>query len=629
MKNTKLLRETLMFLVSICLAMPATAQTYDDWSFFGGFQVGYRSVNVDGSEDKYRQHLNLEDGPRLFNLNFELTPTGEMRGLFDRVELDMTNLGGDPFETLRFSIQKFGRFSLKYDRLKSTYFYDDIILPVPLSDPALSNAGDLHAFNFDRVHDRVNFNLSLSHAAQLDFGFDRFSKKGHSTTTIDIERDEFELDKPIDETMSDYSVAFQYSWPRVTLVLEGRVRDYENAVEMFLPGFSEGENPENATELGYYFLDNPYDLRAVIPSLKLVARPTDRFNIKFYAAVEDLTMDIEAHEEALGTTWQGEPYESSASGEGGIDRKSYLYDLDLDYRFFDWFAVVLGARQRDLDQSGEMVFDETDGTGDWTMNTTSLHLGLQFDIGTRFSVTGGVRSESRDVESDWSHADNGAEETKQTDHTGYFMTLGWRPTKELRVSARVDDSSYDNPFTLTSPSSKLSYRIAAQWSRPTGFSVSGVIRGLEVDNDLSGWNVQSKTANLRLGYRLPGLSLSAGYTFIDVERQIDQTVTTLPGFGGGEELFFPIFYRADSDFIDARIVWAAATRLKIGGQARWYDNAGSFAVATQDLRAFVEFGFGKGYVAHLGYRDVDYDEVDYNWDDYRAKITELSVGYRW
>ena len=338
-------------------------------------------MSVDGSEDKYRQHLNLEDGPRLFNLNFELTPTGEMRGLFDRVELDMTNLGGDPFETLRFSIQKFGRFSLKYDRLKSAYFYDDILTgPTESSSP--TPAHDYHTFNFDRVHDRVNFNLHLSNVAKLDFGFDRFTKKGHSTTTLDIERDEFELDKPIDETMSDYSVAFQYSWPRVTLVLEGRIRDYENAVEIFLPGFSEGENPENETELGYYLLDQPYDLRAVIPSLKLVARPTDRFNIKFYAAVEDLTMDIEAHEEVLGTTWMGAPYESSASGEGGIDRKSQLYDLDLDYRFLDWFAVVLGARQRDLDQSGEMVFDEEGGTGDWTLNTTSAHLGLQFDIGT-------------------------------------------------------------------------------------------------------------------------------------------------------------------------------------------------------------------------------------------------------
>jgi len=121
------------------------------------------------------------------------------------------------------------------------------------------------------------------------------------------------------------------------------------------------------------------------------------------------------------------------------------------------------------------------------------------------------------------------------------------------------------------------------------------------------------------------LSLSAGYTFIDIDRRIDQTVIA----GAAETLFFPISYRADSDFIDARLVWAAATRLKIGAEARWYDNAGSFAVENQDLHAFVEIGFGRGYVCHLGYRDTDYNEVEYNWDDYRAKISEVSFGYRW
>ena len=331
----------------------------------------------------------------------------------------------------------------------------------------------------------------------------------------------------------------------------------------------------------------------------------------------------------MGTTWMGEAYESSASGEGEIERTGHLYELDLDYRVLDWLGIVLGARQRNLEQSGEMEFDGDDGIGDWTMDTTSAHLGLQFDVGTKFTVTGGLRTESRDVESQWTLSESGREEDKTTDHNGYFVTLGWRPTKEVRVSARVDDSSYDDPFTLASPSQKLSYRIAAQWSRPTGFTVSGTIRGLDVENDQSGWTAQSKSANLRLGYRLPGLSLSAGYTFIDVERDVDQLVTTLPGFGGGQTYHVPVFFRADSDFADVRIVWAAATRLKVGGQARWNQNDGSFAWENQDLRGFVEIGFGKGYVAHLGYRDIDYDEVDHDWDDYRAKIAELSIGYRW
>lgn len=628
MKNLLLL-VIIGFLGVVSWTSPVGAQGAADWSFVGGFQVGFRSVDVDGSEAKYRQHLNLEDGPRLFNLNFELTPSDDMRHLFDRMDLAMTNLGGDPFETIRFSVKRYGHFSLTYDRRKSTFFYDDTILPPELSDPELSNVGDLHRFDVDRVHDTVDFRLNLSSAARLDFGFDRLTRQGRSSTTMDIQRDEFELDQPIDESMSEYRLGFTYAWSRVTLVVEGRLRDYENAVEIFLPGFSQGEHPDDDAVLASYFLDRPYNLRSVTPSLRLVARPTDRLNIKLYAAVEDLEMDVDLHEEAVGTTFEGDPYESSTAGDARVERTTGFYDLDLDYRILDWFGVIGGVRQRDLEQDGDLVFGADDGSATWRMDTLSAYVGLQFEIGPRFTVTGGLSNERRDVDWGWEQADSGVDENERTDHRGAFVTVGWRPTKELRLSGRLDDGSSDNPFTATSPSDRSTYRIAAQWARGRGFSISGVIRGSDITNDASGWSLRSRSANLRLGYRLPGLSLSAGYTFIDVDRQIDQTVTTLPGFGGGETLFFPIFYEADSDFFDARIVWAAARRIKIGGQARWYENRGSFAVTTSDLSAFIEVGFGKGYIAHLGYRDRDYDEADQSWDDYRAKIVEASVGYRW
>ena len=144
----------------------------------------------------------------MFNLNFELTPTREMRGLFDRIELDMSNLGGDPFETVRVSVQKFGSYSLEYDRRKSSYFYDDTLEMSGPGDPGTIAVPDHHRFDFDRVRDTVGFSLNLSRAARLDVGFDRFTKRGDSTTTLDIQRDEFELERPIDESKSDVRAAF-------------------------------------------------------------------------------------------------------------------------------------------------------------------------------------------------------------------------------------------------------------------------------------------------------------------------------------------------------------------------------------------------------------------------------------
>ena len=66
-----------------------------------------------------------------------------------------------------------------------------------------------------------------------------------------------------------------------------------------------------------------------------------------------------------------------------------------------------------------------------------------------------------------------------------------------------------------------------------------------------------------------------------------------------------------------------------GGSFRVYDNKGSFALTHDDYRAFVEAGCGAGYVVHLGYRMVDYDEDEFDFDDYDADIAELAIGYRW
>jgi len=69
-------------------------------------------------------------------------------------------------------------------------------------------------------------------------------------------------------------------------------------------------------------------------------------------------MDLELGEQAQGTTWDGIPYESSTEGNGQVDRKVQMYDLDLSYEILDWLGVVAGARQRNLEQDGAMVSGE-------------------------------------------------------------------------------------------------------------------------------------------------------------------------------------------------------------------------------------------------------------------------------
>ena len=68
--------------------------------------------------------------------------------------------------------------------------------------------------------------------------------------------------------------------------------------------------------------------------------------------------------------------------------------------------------------------------------------------------------------------------------------------------------------------------------------------------------------------------------------------------------------------------------MRIGADARVYDNSGTFGVERDDLRAYFEVDCGENYLVNLAYRTIDFNEKDFNFDDYDADIVEVSVGYR-
>ncbi len=116
---------------------------------------------------------------------------------------------------------------------------------------------------------------------------------------------------------------------------------------------------------------------------------------------------------------------------------------------------------------------------------------------------------------------------------------------------------------------------------------------------------------------------------MELDRAIDQTVTTLPGVTGGPELLIPIAYDVSSGSFDTRFVWSFVERWKMGGNFSLYESNGSFSLETERLHAYLEIEIGEYYVAHLGFRTIDYNESLHDFDDYNANIAEFSIGCRW
>lgn len=602
------------------LVLPATGVLAQDGSLSGEILIGYRSVSVDGSETKYKEDINLDDGPRLFKLQLDFNPGGELRQMVDEFRLDMDNYGGDPFETLHLGVRKFGAYSLRFDRRKSDYFYQDIIEIG--GNPRLAVDGDFHHFDFERVQDSASLDLDLNQRAKLSFGFDRTVRTGESTTTLDISRDEFEFDKPVDESLSDYRIGFSYAWDKVTLILQERQRDFENDYYLFVPGQAQG-SPTTATVLDFFFLNQPYETETSEHTARLILKPNNNLTVRLSGVIQDTEQELAASERSQGLAFNGSPFTTNLAGAGEIERDVELFDADFNYRINNRFAVVGSAWQRELNQDGTFLWDGNLHAGTWDIETSGFQGGIQFAPSAQITVAAGFRTEERDVMHDFSDdaaTDPLDPETESTDQDGFYANVTWRPNRIVDLSLRWEDFSYDNPFTLVSPTDRERLTLRGRVRLVSGLSINGSYTANDVDNEDSGWASSADNYQLTLSYRKNGFDASIGFGTIEIDRTVDQLVST--------GTLFNIAYESSSDFLDARVHWTKDA-LTLGANYREYQNDGSFALDREDARVFAEYTCSGGYLLYAGYRTVDYNETQFNFDDYDADITEIAVGYRW
>ena len=615
--------------ISAAIVTPAVAA--DDDSFEGQFVIGYRFVDTDGAEGKYRQHFGLEEGVRLFGLRFNLQPESDF---LDRLDLDLDHLGGDPYESLHFAARKYGAYRFELDRRKSNYSYEDVILPLEQAEPGLAVAGDFHTWDVDRVHDRALFEARLNDRTVLDVTFDRYTRHGESTTVFDLQRDEFELDRPIDESLDEFGVALQFDLGKITLVLDERIRDFENASNVFLPGRSLGEDPEDTSIVDFYFLDQPTDLESQQHTLRLQGRPSKRVSISASASLQELDLETFADERAGGTDFRGQPFDTETAGPGRIERDAELFDVDFSFLVTTRLALVAGVRSYSLDQDGISSFEEFVGGQLWDLETTGFELGVEFAVIDGLTIGGGLLQEERDSEFALFEgaSDSGAElHGESTDLTGLFASVTYQPIQELTIQLHLEDSSIDDPFTTASPTDRERVKLKLRYRNDNGLYATASYRGYDRENTTSGWKSNVDHVDLRFGYRLESWDVSLGVAQIDNDRSIDQNVVTLPGFLGGQEFLYPIFFDSDAEFVDARVAWERGGRggggPRIEALFRSYDNDGSFARERDDFRLTAEIPLPKNYLLYGSLRSIDYSEVR-GFNDYDAEIAELGFGYR-
>jgi hypothetical protein len=330
---------------------------------------------------------------------------------------------------------------------------------------------------------------------------------------------------------------------------------------------------------------------------------------------------MRASERSQGTAFAGTPFSTALDGPANVGRDLSFGELDFGFALSGRARLIGGTRSSTLEQNGLLMFGAEQSAGAWDIDTEGYELGFELAALPNLVVAAGWSTETRDTT--YSRTDSAATlvERNSTDRDGYFARLVFNTSRGLEITASVEDNSIDDPFTLASATANQRYKLSVRQRWDSGWSLTGSYRRTDVDNDTSGWATDTDQAAVRVAYRRERLQASVGYTGVDVARSIDQRVTA-----GTRQDLVVIAYDADTTFTDATARWTINPTLIVGGEIRQYDNRGSWLLARDDLRAFLDIALGADYTLQIAYRDLDYTEA---FDSYDAQILELSVRLNW
>jgi hypothetical protein len=607
----------------VLLAGAAYAEEKAPLHCTGTFEVGFRYVDVGGSGDKYKEDVNYTKGPRLFNLDLNLTPGPQAEQFFDLLNLNASNLGGDPYESFSFALKKYRKYNLRYTRNKLTYFYRDIIKLPDMTTSNLSDGGDFHRFNYDHVFHRMDFDAHMTDNTKVFFNFDRQYKRGYTTTTRDINRDEFELDKPMtdprDDIKNDYIVGTELRFDKVSLYVDETYRDYENNHDIVLQGYSKGENPEDQTELLSYEQRIPITYKMPQTTVRANIRPNDRLTLNAGYVNTYLDSDLDYELTILGTNSQGNSISDTTSGNGDFTRKINLVNLDGTYDLNDWAALIARFSYKKFDQDGSLTIEEEETSVDGKLDSYDFDLGARVPVGDKVSVSGGVSHERRSVSG---FHEEGAEEEEHeaTKRNTLFVSAEAQLDPRVNVFGEYEHGFYDDPFTLISPSDCDRYKVRLRAKPTAQTNIVATFLRRQIKNDVSDADLSNNNISVKASYKMSPVKIYGAYTRMDIDNTVKHEIETLSEF-------WESLYEANTNQLLAGVLYDVHENLSLGFHTNVYKNTGSFGLDKQEYSVYSLLKCPAGYTVRIGYDRENYNEKDANFDDYNANIVSVGVGY--
>ncbi|MEO8215548.1 MAG: hypothetical protein ABI718_00535 [Acidobacteriota bacterium] len=228
---------TLLSATVVAVAFTAQAQTvpFD-------LEIGYRWLDLKGSEDMYRTQINERDGLLIRNFTLATSDFSGRTTFMDRFRVDVSDLGAGPAGSLRIEAEKSRRYHLRVGYRSTNAFS---ALP-GFANPLLGEGIVPGQHTYERTRRMLDVDLELlpDRAIVPFVGYTWNDNHGPGTTTYNLGQDEFRLSNNLKERDRELRAGASFHFGSVQGQLTQGWRSFRGTDSLSLAsGAGAGNNP--------------------------------------------------------------------------------------------------------------------------------------------------------------------------------------------------------------------------------------------------------------------------------------------------------------------------------------------------------------------------------------------------
>jgi len=489
-----------LFLVS-----PAPSQqselTAGGFQWGGSVELGYRFTDIDGSEDRYKETVNLREGLKLFDFSLWGKKMDEnMKCPVDSLRFNVSNVG-DPYASARLEIMKNKTYTLNITYKEYKYFTQREENSFYFTDNT----------NFDTTIRRGSILLSVfpKDDIKLNFGYNHVQRDGDAG----VPRFQFffPMEQDLKERYSEYFASADFRIANWDMHVKQSVWIYSN------------KNEVSAAYIDPFYEKQDTSVTTLVTTIKGHTRLSEvaYFDAAYVYAHSDGDADL-----------QTVPATVVESGRGKFNFNTHIVEAGLSYLIRKNLVFHADYRFHMQDQDGRSNTDPfvsapADSSTDFSLMAHTGTFQLEYIPKDNLTLRAGYRVQYQDINGD-NYVDNIYNGGRHPNNTtiwihGWVGSVDWKPYKFLSLFGEYEGASFSNPYTWISPESQNIARVKIKYNTPIqNLSLKGTFLWKDRVNPDQDYRASVQDYIVTALYQAtPKLSLDASFTYEKVKDSKD------------------------------------------------------------------------------------------------------------